>query len=295
MTNTTYAGSWTALITPFKKNGDLDEDAVRRLVHKAIEGGMTGVVPVGTTGESPTTTGEEDKRIIEICVEEAVGRIRVMAGTGSNCTWEAVKYTETAKEAGAECCLVVCPYYNKPTPEGLKLHYKAVADVGIPVIVYNIEGRTGTNIRTDTLMEIAEHPNIVGVKEASGNIEQIKEVLARRSGDFTVLSGDDKMTFSLMREGGDGVISVAANIAPHDVSKLVNLCATEKWKEAEEHNSYLADMFKMIFIETNPMPVKYCASRMGLCENVFRLPMCPPTQKSQKILDTMLKNYGLVS
>lgn len=289
-----YAGTWTALITPFKKDGELDEAALRILVRRQIEGGVTGIVPIGTTGESPTTTADEDRRAIEIVVEEAAGRVQVMAGTGSNSTHEAVTYTAAAKKAGASSCLVVAPYYNKPTPEGLKLHYAAIADVGLPIIVYNIKGRTGINIETDTLMEIAQHPMIVGVKEASGDIEQMKDVLARRPEDFTVLCGDDAMTLALMRAGGDGVISVASNIIPREVSSLVQHAANGAWDEAEKVNGHLADMFQKLFIESNPIPVKYCAARMGLCEPVYRLPLCPPTAASQAVLDTLLKDYGLL-
>jgi len=290
-----YAGAWTALITPFKKDGSLDEAALRKLVRMQIEGGITGIVPVGTTGESPTTTADEDRRIIEIAVEESAGRVPVMAGTGSNNTHEAILYTEAAKKAGADACLVVTPYYNKPTPDGLKQHYAAVADIGLPVIVYNIKGRTGINIDTDTLMEIAQHPMIVGVKEASGDIDQMKEVLARRPADFTVLSGDDGMTLALMRAGGDGVISVASNIAPKEVSALVHHAASGAWDEAEKVGAHLSEMFKKLFIESNPLPVKYCASRMGLCEPVYRLPMCMPTADSRAVLDQMLITYGLTA
>lgn len=289
-----YAGTWTALITPFKKDESLDEDALRVLVRRQIEGGVTGIVPIGTTGESPTTTADEDRRAIEIVVEESAGRVQVMAGTGSNSTHEAVKYTMAAKKAGATSCLVVAPYYNKPTPEGLKLHYAAIADIGLPVIVYNIKGRTGINIETDTLMEIAQHPMIVGVKEASGDIQQMKDVLARRPEDFTVLSGDDGMTLELMRAGGDGVVSVASNIVPREVSALVQHATNGAWDEAEKANQHLASMFKTLFIESNPIPVKYCAARMGLCDLAYRLPLCPPTAASQTALDTLLKEYGLL-
>ncbi|MDZ4227366.1 MAG: 4-hydroxy-tetrahydrodipicolinate synthase, partial [Patescibacteria group bacterium] len=274
-----YAGTWTALITPFKKDGSLDEEALRALIREQIKGGVTGVVSSGTTGESPTMTPAEDTRAAEIAVEEAKGHIMVMAGTGSNCTWEAVKYTRNAKNAGADCCLVVSPYYNKPTPEGLRRHYTAIADVGLPVIVYNIKGRTGINIDTDTLMKIAQHPMIVGVKEASGDIEQMKDVIARRPDDLTVLSGDDGMTLALMQAGGDGVISVASNIVPGEVSELVRHAQNGERKEAEDMNSKFSDMFKKLFIESNPVPVKYCAHRMGLCELEYRLPMCEPTEK----------------
>lgn len=289
-----YAGAWSALITPFEESGHLDEHALRHLVNFQIEKGITGLVPLGTTGESPTMKVAEDRRVIEIVVEEARGRVRVVAGTGSNSTQEAVDYTEAAKKLGVDACLVVTPYYNKPTPEGLKLHYKAVADVGLPVIVYNIKGRCGINIETDTLMEMAKHPMIVGVKEASGDIEQMKEVIKRRPVDFTVLSGDDNMTLPLMQSGGDGIISVAANIIPSDVAELVRLAATADWKEAEKQNGRLANLFKHMFIETNPIPLKYCAYRMGLCKLAYRLPMCPPTEKSREALDTMLDEYKLL-
>lgn len=317
MTKRKYAGTWTALITPFKKDpskggsGSLDEAALRKLVQRQIENGVTGVVPCGTTGESPTTTHEEDRRIFEIVVEEvkksaANGgpKIMVMAGTGSNCTRDAVEYTQAAKEAGADCCLVVSPYYNKPTPKGLKLHYKAIADVGLPVIVYNIKGRTGINIDTDTLMEIAQHPMVVGVKEASGDLNQMKEVLERRGElegewaspmmEFTVLCGDDSLTLELVKMGGDGVISVASNLMPGKVAEMVEYALDGNFEEAGKLNENLARLFKEIFVETNPIPVKYIASRMGLCELAYRLPMCEPGEKGVEVLEEMMRSYGLV-
>lgn len=295
MTKRKYAGTWTALITPFKQDESLDEEAYRAIIRKQAEGGVTGILPIGTTGESPTITDEESRRIFEIAVEEAqkyekeYGRkIMVMAGTGSNCTKHAVKNTRVAKEVGADLCLVVSPYYNKPTPEGMRQHFRAVADVGLPVIVYNIKGRTGINISTDLLMELAEHPRIVGVKEASGDIEQMKDVIRRRHDDFTVLSGDDGMTLNLIKAGGDGVISVASNIMPDKVSEMVEYALDGNMVEAEKLNNSLAELFKNIFVETNPVPVKYAMHRMGLCELVYRLPMCPPTEVSRKILDETL-------
>lgn len=293
MSTQKYAGTWTALITPFKEDGRLDEAALRKLIQRQIENGVTGIVPVGTTGESPTTTAEEDKRIYEICVEEAAGKIMVMAGTGSNNTTEAVKYTKNAKEAGADACLVVCPYYNKPTPQGQLLHYQAIADVGLPVIVYNIKGRTGINIATDTLMEMAKNPNIVGVKEASGDLAQMEEVIKRRPAEFTVLSGDDGLTLDLIKLGGDGVISVASNIAPAQVSEMVEYALKGNFDEAARIHARLTEMFEKIFIETNPIPVKYCIAKMGFCQLKYRLPMCEPTEKSIQILDEMLHNYNL--
>lgn len=317
MTKRKYAGTWTALITPFKKDGSLDEDALRKIVRRQAENGVAGVVPVGTTGESPTTTADEDERIFKIVVDEvkkiAEGggpKIMVIAGTGSNCTREAIEHTEAAKRAGVDACLVVTPYYNKPTPKGLKLHFKAVADLGLPVVVYNIKGRTGINIDTDTLMEIAAHPMIVGVKEASGDLAQMKEVLVRRDeleGDgrggelagssggreFAVLCGDDGLTLELIKMGGDGVVSVASNLMPAEVSQMVDLALDGKFEEAGVLNEKLARLFKDIFVETNPIPVKYIASRMGLCELKYRLPMCEPGEKAVAVLEETTKFYGL--
>ncbi len=288
-----YAGTWTAIITPFHADGSLDEGALRKIVQRQIENGVTGVVPVGTTGESPTTSAAEDARIFEIVVEEAAGKIMVMAGTGSNCTREAVEHTEAAKRAGADCCLVVTPYYNKPTQEGIYQHFMAVAEVGLPVIVYNIKGRTGVNIETNTLMEIAEHPMVVGVKEASGDLAQMKDVLDRRSDDFTVLSGDDGLTLELIKMGGDGVVSVASNLVPAKVSEMVEYALVGNFEEASKINEYLRALFSEIFVETNPIPVKYIASRMGLCELAYRLPMCEPSSKAKEVLEQTIRNYNL--
>lgn len=294
MNNRKYSGTWTAIVTPFMANGEVDEAALRKIIQRQIANGVTGIVPVGTTGESPTTTYEEDVRIFEIAVEEAKGKVMVMAGTGSNCTRDAVKYTEAAKKAGADCCLVVAPYYNKPTPAGLLLHYKAIADVGLPVVVYNIKGRTGINIETDTLMEMAKHPMIVGVKEASGNLEQMKEVIERRPEDFTVLCGDDGLTLELIKMGGDGVISVASNIVPDRVSEMVEYALVGNMAEAEKIGAHLEQLFKDIFVETNPIPVKYIVHKLGLCELSYRLPLCEPTEGTKKYLDEVVVNYNLI-
>ncbi len=288
-----YAGTWTAIITPFKEDGSLDEAAFRKLIQRQIENGVTGIVPVGTTGESPTTTAEEDFLIFEIAAEEAGDSIMVMAGTGSNCTRDAVKYTENAKKAGADCCLVVSPYYNKPTQAGMLAHFNAVADVGLPVIVYNIKGRTGINIETDTLMEMVKHEMIVGVKEASGDLDQMKEVLEKRPDDFSVLSGDDGLTLELIKMGGDGVVSVASNIVPDKVAEMVDYALAGNFEEAEKINKYLSGMFADLFVETNPIPVKYLASKMGLCGLQYRLPLCEPSADAQKVLDELINNYNL--
>lgn len=296
-----YAGTWTAIVTPFAKDGKVDDAALRKMVQRQIGAGVTGVVPVGTTGESPTTTTEEDARIFQIVVEErdkavAAGgpRVMVMAGAGSNSTHEASEYIGNAKKAGVDCCLIVSPYYNKPTQKGLRLHYLALAELGLPIIVYNIKGRTGVNIETDTLMEIAKHPMIVGVKEASGDMVQIKDVLARRPADFTVLSGDDGLTIEVMKNGGDGVVSVAGNLVPKELSEMVKFASEGNFTEAEKINANLSRLFKDIFVETNPIPVKYIASRMGLCELSFRLPMCEPEDKTKEYLEETIKFYKLI-
>ncbi len=333
-----YAGMWTAIVTPFRKDAarhggrlpqstsalawtvasaGVDEEALRRIVKRQIAGGVTGIVPVGTTGESPTTTTEEDARIFEIVVEEtrkaavkgdekvhedganssSAPRVLVMAGAGSNSTHEATEYIQNAKKAGADCCLIVSPYYNKPTQKGLRMHYLTLAELGLPIIVYNIKGRTGVNIETDTLMEIARHPMIVGVKEASGDMAQIKEVLARRDAlgkEFTVLSGDDGLTLEVMKNGGDGVVSVAGNLIPRELSEMVKMASAGDFEGAEKINEKFTRLFKDIFVETNPIPVKYIASRMGLCELSFRLPMCEPEEKTKAYLEETMKAYGLI-
>ena len=303
-----YAGTWTAIVTPFAKDGSVDEAALRKMVQRQIAGGVTGIVPVGTTGESPTTTTEEDARIFKIVVEErdkavAAGgpRVMVMAGAGSNSTHEASEYIGNAKRAGVDCCLIVSPYYNKPTQKGLRLHYLALAELGLPIIVYNIKGRTGVNIETDTLMEIAKHPMIVGVKEASGDMVQIKDVLARRDvlekemeKEFAVLSGDDGLTIEVMKNGGDGVVSVAGNLVPKELSEMVKMAATGDFEGAGKVNDNLSRLFKDIFVETNPIPVKYIASRMGLCELSFRLPMCEPEDKTKEYLEETIQFYKLI-
>lgn len=290
-----YAGTWTALITPFKQNGEVDEEALRGLVRQQIEGGVTGILPIGTTGESPTIEHDEMKRIFEICVTEAAGKIMVMAGTGSNSTVHAVANTKMAKEVEVDLCLVVCPYYNKPPQEGLFQHFSAVCEVGLPVLVYNIKGRTGINMETSTLMRLAENPMIVGVKEASGDLEQMREVIAKRPDDFTVLSGDDGLTVELIKMGGDGVVSVASNIVPGKVSEMVSAGLEGELERAEALNEELARMFKELFVETNPIPVKYCAAQMGMCEMVYRLPMVEPSERAREVLDEMLKHYNLIN
>jgi 4-hydroxy-tetrahydrodipicolinate synthase len=290
-----FKGTFTAIITPFKKDLSLDEDALRKLVEFQIENGVDGLVPCGTTGESPTTTSEEDKRIFEIVIDQVKGRVPVIAGSGSNSTTEAVAYTQHAKDSGAQASLIVCPYYNKPTQKGLILHYTKIAEeTKFPIIIYNIKGRTGINMTTDTLMELAKNPYIVGVKEASGDMVQIKEVLSRRPQNFTVLSGDDGLTLEVIKNGGNGVISVASNALPRAVSTLVKNALEGKISEAEKENEALKEFFEKEFIETNPIPIKTALAAMGMCEEIFRLPLCTMEEKTRAAWMETLKKYQLI-
>jgi 4-hydroxy-tetrahydrodipicolinate synthase len=288
-------GVYTALVTPFAKDGGVDEKALRRLVDFQIEGGVQGLVPVGTTGESPTLDGEECKQVIRIVVEQARGRVPVIAGAGSNCTSEAIEYARDAKAVGAEATLQVGPYYNKPTTQGFILHFKAIADaVDLPLVVYNIAGRTGKNIDNQTMLELAGHRNIVAVKEASGDINQMMDLIARKPADFTVLSGDDNLVFPLMALGGKGVISVASNIVPDRMAAFVKAALKGDWDAARKMHYELLPLFRAIFIETNPIPVKAALAMKGMCAETYRLPMCPMAAKNRDALAATLKEMKVL-
>ncbi len=288
-------GTITALVTPFKKNGAIDEAALRRLVDFQIENGISGLLPCGTTGESPTLDHAEHNKVIDIVINEVKGRVPVIAGTGSNSTREAIDLTRHAQEAGADYSLQVAPYYNKPTQKGFYEHFTAIADaVDIPLILYNIPGRTAKNIETGTVLRLAEHKNIVGVKEASGDINQMMDVIQQRPEGFLVLSGDDNLTFPLIALGGDGVISVASNIIPHTVCEMVNLALEGQWEEARKRHFQLLALFKAMFIETNPIPVKTALSMKGMMEETFRAPMCTMEPDNRKKLEAALKEAGLL-
>ena len=275
--NKVFRGVFTALITPFTDYGTVDYTALRALVEHQIECGVDGLVPCGTTGESPTLSHEEHDRVIAKVIQFAGGRVPVIAGTGSNATNEAIRLSQHAEDAGVDAVLLVNPYYNKPNQEGLYRHFKAIADsVTIPCILYNIKGRTGVNLATDTLMRLeAECPNIVAVKEASGDMNQMKDVISRRQNGFSVLSGDDSLALELIRNGGDGVISVASNIFPVEMTKMVHLALGGHFDRAEKLNDWMAEFFKAAFIETNPIPIKTVMAHYGYCNESFRLPMCP--------------------
>lgn len=276
MITSQWRGVFTALITPFTSTGAVDAEKMKRLIEYQIEGGVDGLVPCGTTGESSTLSHEEHDRVIALTVQQAKGRVPVIAGTGSNATSEAIQLSRHAEEAGVDALLLVTPYYVKPTQKGLYLHFKAIAEsVSIPCILYNIPGRTGVNLETDTLVRLMnECDNIVGVKEASGNLAQIKDVLARRRSGFVVLSGDDSLTVSLIEAGGDGVISVASNIVPGEMKKLVDAALAGDLEQARRCEEKLSPLFKACFVETNPIPIKTALSMYGWCEEIFRLPMC---------------------
>ncbi|POR05177.1 4-hydroxy-tetrahydrodipicolinate synthase [Alkalispirochaeta sphaeroplastigenens] len=290
-----FKGVYTALITPFTTDGAIDEPALRRIVNAQIDAGVAGLVPVGTTGESPTVTHQENIRVISIVIDEARGRVPVIAGTGSNSTAEAIDMTREAKKIGATATLQVAPYYNKPSQEGFYRHFTTIADtVDLPIMVYNIPGRTGKNIETDTLVRMAAHPNIVALKEASGSISQMMDVIARLPEDFSVLSGDDNLAFVLTSLGGQGVVSVASNLIPSRMVKLVDQTLQGEWAHARDDHYRLLPFFRALFLDTNPVPIKYMMHRAGFCENSYRLPMVPLSEENQRAIDALLTRYGIV-
>jgi len=291
-----FRGTYTAIITPFKKDESIDYVALEKLVEFQIKNGISGIVPCGTTGESPTLSHKEHHEVIDFVIAKAKGRVPIIAGAGSNSTKEAIEMTKAAEKSGASAILSVNPYYNKPTQEGLYRHFKAIADsTSLPVIVYNIKGRTGVNVETPTLVRLVKDcKNIVGVKEASGDINQMKDVIAKTPEEFCVLSGDDNMTLELIRAGGDGVISVASNIVPDRVGRMVKLALDKKFDEAQKLNDELMPLFKGCFIETNPIPVKAMLAAKKMCEEAYRLPMCEMSAEHKKETLELMKKMKLL-
>jgi len=290
----TFTGVGSALVTPFTKTGALDAAAVRHLARRQVEAGVHFLVPCGTTGETPTLSPAERQRVVEICAEEAAGRALVLAGAGGYDTREVVHAVAEMQKAGAQGILSVTPYYNKPTPEGLYQHYKAIADsTSLPVIVYNVPGRTGCNVDPATLARIATIPNIVGVKEASGNITQMAEICQIVPSEFLVLSGDDALTVPLMSIGGRGIISVASNEAPAEMVQMVEAAERGDYKTAREWHRRLMPLMQINFIESSPGPVKFAMAAMGLCDESYRLPMVPPRPASQEKILGVLRAFGL--
>ncbi len=291
-----FAGTFTALVTPFR-NDQLDEPAFASLVEAQVAGGVTGIVPVGTTGESPTLDHDEHLRVIELAVQTANGRGKVMAGTGSNCTKEAIEYTIAAEKLGADAVLIVAPYYNKPTQEGVYRHYKAIADATkLPIMLYSIPGRCGIEIAVETVARLAaDCPNIVAIKEAGGKVERVIALKKAVPAAFEILSGDDGLTVSFIKEGAVGVVSVASNIVPREVSDLVGTALAGRWDEAQAQHDRMSALFTNLFIESNPTPTKQALAWQGRMSPEVRLPLCELTAKSQETLRTTLRELKLVS
>ncbi|MEE8217696.1 MAG: 4-hydroxy-tetrahydrodipicolinate synthase [Vicinamibacteria bacterium] len=291
---TPFTGCGTALVTPFDTSGAIDEAAVRRLARRQIEAGVHFLVPCGTTGETPTLSAAERRRVVELVVKEAGGEVPVLAGAGGYDTRAVVEAALDMEAAGAQGLLSVTPYYNKPTPEGLFRHYQAIAHATpLPIIVYNVPGRTGCNVTPQTLARLASLPTVAAVKEASGNITQISEICRAMPSDFIVLSGDDAMTLPAMAVGARGLISVASNEAPAEMVRLVEAAEKGDFAAAREEHQRLLPLMLANFLESNPIPVKAAMAQMGLLEETFRLPMVPPKPETRERLAQVLDEVGL--
>jgi 4-hydroxy-tetrahydrodipicolinate synthase len=290
-----FTGVGTALVTPFTKSGDLDEAAVRRLGRRQIDAGVHFLCPCGTTGENPTLTDAERLRTVEILVDEANGAVPILAGAGGYDTREVIHLAREMARRGVSGFLSVTPYYNKPTQEGLYQHYRAFAEsTSLPIVVYNVPGRTGVNVEPATLARMAEIPNIVGVKEASGNVSQMCEVVRAVPADFIVLSGDDALTLPLMAVGGHGIISVASNEIPAEMAQMVEAAERNDFAAARAVHARILPLMSINFVESNPQPVKYAMAAMGLLEEVYRLPMVSPRPDSREKIGRVLKELGLL-
>ena len=288
-------GSGVAIVTPFKKDGSVDEKALRKLVDFQIDNGTNFIIPCGTTGESATMDADERKQVIRIVVEQTQKRVPVIAGTGTNATATSLKYSRQAQELGADGVLLVGPYYNKPTQEGYFQHFKAIAEsISIPAIIYNVPGRTGGNIEPKTILRLAEIKNIIGVKEASANFGQFMEILGQRSRDFLVLSGDDALTLPMMSLGADGVISVAANQIPRVMSDIVKHALAGDFAKAREIHYRFLELMNLNFVESNPIPVKCALVLMGLIEENYRLPLVPMSENNKKKMRDLLVQLKLI-
>ena len=292
-----FKGSNVALITPFRNNS-LDEEAYIKLIHFHMDNGTSGLVPAGTTGESPTLSHEEHQRVIDLCIKESNGKIPVIAGTGSNSTEEAISLTTHAEKAGANGALVVTPYYNKPTQEGLYQHYKAINDkCGIPIIIYNIPGRSVIDMSVDTMARLFELKNIIGVKDATGDLDRVDQQLSKMGKEFIQLTGNDDNAFEFNKRGGIGTISVTANIAPKlcsDFQKLSISNNQDEINEAEKLDKILQPVHSAMFIESNPSPVKYAAKLMNLCDDAVRLPLVKTSENSQPVIKKALESAKLI-
>jgi len=293
MTKKAFQGTGTAIVTPFTRDGAIDEAALRRFVDFQIDGGVDMLFPGGTTGEGATLEDDETDRLLSIVLDQAKGRVPVIFGAGSNSTKKAVKATERAKKLGATGVLSVGPYYNKPTQGGYIEHFKAVAEVGLPVVVYNVPGRTASNIQAATTLKLAEVPNIVAVKEASGDLGQMMEILRSRPAEFRVLSGDDAITLPLIAAGGDGIVSVISNEMPRMMSDMTNAALSGDFARARDLHYKMLPLMNANFIETNPIPAKTVLAMMGLMEENYRLPLVPITAGNRAGLQKIAESLGL--
>ena len=290
-----FRGAATALVTPMQTDGEVDTEALRRLVEFQITNGISALVPVGTTGESATLSHPEHHHVMDVVAEQTNGRVPLIVGAGSNSTREAISLTQHARAIGANAVLSVAPYYNKPTQQGFYEHYRAIVEaVDIPVFIYNVPGRTGSNISADTTLRLAELPGIAGIKEASGNIPQVMEILRHRPDNFVVLSGDDALTLPMMALGGDGVISVIANEMPAEFSQMVRLCLDGNFGEARIIHERLLDLMNLNFIDSNPIPVKTALAMMGMITEAFRLPLTPMSSDHRFTLRRCLADLSLL-
>lgn len=290
-----FHGSMVALITPFDEQGNFAEDTYRELIEFQIENGTDVIVPCGTTGESTTLLHSEHDQVIKSCIEQVNKRIPVLAGTGSNSTREAIALSQHAKEMGADGLMLVSPYYNRPTQEGIYQHYKTLAEsVALPQVMYNVPPRTGRNVEADTVVRLAEFDNIVAIKEASGNLIQASEIIAKAGAKIDVISGDDFLTVPLMSCGAKGIISVTANIAPAQVKRMVQAVQENRWDDARQMHLDLLELNSLMFIEASPTPAKTAAELMGLCRSEVRLPLVPLQEKNLETLKQTLKKYALI-
>ena len=286
-------GVYTAIATPFNKDGGVDYGKFEALIEMQIRGGVSGILPVGTSGESPTLNMEEHSKVISTAVRVAAGRCKIMAGSGANCTAEAIELTKRAKEDGAECSLQVTPYYNKPTQEGLYRHFSTIADTcDLPIVLYNVPGRTGIPIAVDTIARLASNPNVLGVKEAGGSVDRVSEILD--ACETSVMCGDDSLTVPMMSVGAKGVISVASNVIPAEMQALCDACEAGDFATALAIHKKYYKLFRHLFIESNPIPVKAALAMMGLIEEEYRLPLCPLAAKNREILAATMKGCGLI-
>jgi 4-hydroxy-tetrahydrodipicolinate synthase len=296
MTSQRLSGCGTALVTPFTNSGEIDEPSLRSFVDWQIASGVHFLVPCGSTGEAATMTVAEHRRVVEITVEQSAGRVPVLAGAASNDTKKAIALSREMASVGATHLLHASPMYNKPPQRGIVAHFRAIADaVKIPIVVYNVPGRTASNVEAATTLELAEHQNIVAVKEASGNLAQIGEIIRHRPARFAVLSGDDPLTLQVMADGGDGVVSVTSNVAPSLVAELTNLCAADDFVAARAVNHRLAEWTVAAFVESNPIPVKSALAMMGKMANVVRLPLVPLSEKFEPTVRAALVSVGALS